>query len=687
MNLFKNIKQIVMKKFLLLLLFTTFSGFAQQSFDQIISLTKEKKADLFSKINLIDTGYIPDGITFEDKKSINDLKLFLQNPFDTNISDFSLSKSIEKLNNIAIKVIPPVSSEMVIGSSGNKSKPVTIIPQFKDTAIEAFSGLPSVLPSGYSASTQIINALSQFLVDRTKQELTITFYDNFKDKMEKSINIDLGNGNFLKIELKDVFKNTYRLFESKNYFDTPSLGEIWILAFKKDLIQLPLSIKEVALRNEKLSKTEMVHFAIISYDAINKIKKGEHPINIIDELNEAYYINGKNKFEIDQVIGLLQLFSENLSTDEIKEGYKEIKWINPANLKALNEDQRKYLVGLIYQKGRDNGLFKKPFLDDSQTTIEAYININNYELLYTLIKRTLNNYSIVSQQLSDLKQNKIGAEKTLKDYANFINTFYSLFDNTIENYYLLTNNTQYYQSKYYTRCKPIFDDVISINNAIVDSQYAECLLLTNQFLNHLFPQISQDNEVYKKINFYGNFMVDVINTSENNGDLKSVIEKYAMPVSSYRIKRTVKSSWDVSAYPGLYLAYEFSNSNSFSYGITAPIGFSYSFKNFNDVGTNKQSSSSTFFLSVIDIGAPFSYRFKKDEAEGLPENIKWEQVFSPGFFYIYGFKNSPLSIGINAQFSPLLREIEENNVLDTKNIFRIGLTLLVDIPLFNLHSK
>jgi len=676
-----------MKKKLLLLILTTFSGWAQQSFDQITSLTKDKKADLISKIKLIDTGFIPNGINSEDSKIINNLKLFLQDPFDKNISDFSLSKSIEKLNNIAKKVIPLTSSDIVVGGGGHKSKPEILKPQFKDTAIEAYLGLESVIPSGYSASTQIINALSQFMVDRTKQELTITFYESFKEKMEKSINIDLGNGNFLKIELKDVFKNSYRLFESKNYFDTPSLGEIWILAFKKDLIQLPISIKEIILRNEKLSKTETVHFAIISYDAINKIKKGEHPINIIDELNATYYNNGKNKFEIDQIIGLLQLFSENLTTDEIKDGYKEIKWINPANLKALDEDQRKYLVGLIYQKGRDIGLFKKPFLDDSATTIEAYININNYDLLYTLIKTTLNNYSIVSQQLSDLKQNKNAEEKILKDYAKFLNTFYGLFDETIENYYLLTNNTQYYQSKYYTKCKPIFNVVININNAIVDSQYAECFLLTNQFLGHLFPQISEDSEIYKKFNFYGNFMVDIINTSENNGDIKSVIEKYAMPVSSYRIKRTVESSWDVNAYPGLYLAYEFSDSNSFSYGITAPIGISYSFKNCNKVGANQQSSSSTFFLSVIDIGAPFSYRFKKDEAEGLPEDIKWEQVFSPGFFYIYGIKDSPLSIGLNAQFSPLLRKIEENNVLETKNIFRMGLTLLVDIPLFNLYSK
>ncbi|WP_396179419.1 hypothetical protein [Flavobacterium sp.] len=552
-----------MKKILLLLIFAAFSGYAQQSFDQVKSLTKEKKADLRSKINLIETGNVFGGVNYEDKKIITDLKLFLDNPFDTRISNFSLPGALEKLEEIAKKVIVLESSPNIIGGNGNKST-VAIKPEFKDTAMEALTKLPSVAPSGYAASTQIINALSQFLVDRTKQELTLTFYQNFKDKLDGAVTIDLGNGSFLTIKLKDVFKNTYRLFESKNYFDSPSLGEIWILAFKKDLIELPIAIKEVILRNEQLANTEMVHFAIISYDAINKIKKGEHPINIIDELNDSYYTNDKSKFDIDQIIGLLQLFSENLATDEIKEGYKEIKWINSANLKSLEEDQRKYLVGLIYQKGRDNGLFKKPFLEDSQTSIEAYINKDNYDLLYALIKRTLNNYNIVSQQLADLKQNKNGDENKLKDYANFINTFYGLFDETIENYYLLTNNTQYYQSKYYTKCKPIFNNVININNAIVNSQYAECFLLTNQFLAHLFPQIAEDSEVYKKFNFYGNFMVDVINTSENNGNLKSVIEKYAMPVCSYRIKRTVKSSWDVSAYPGLYLAYEFSDSNSFS---------------------------------------------------------------------------------------------------------------------------
>lgn len=678
-----------MKKILLLLVFSTFSSFAQQSFDLIKSLNADRMADINFKIKLINTY----GNTFEfndsDKIIIKDLELFLKNPFDNSITNFQLSNSLERLDAIAKKVVIPQVNSMIKGGSGNIKNNEIIKPEFKDTAIKALTELPSSIPSGYSASTQIINALSQFLVDRTKQELTLTFYENFKDKLEVSININLSDGSILTIKLKDLFKTTYRLFESKNYFDSPSLGETWILAFKKDLKELPNAVKEIVLQNENLSKTKTGHFAIVSFDAIDKVKSGKHPIEIIEELKDTYYKNDNNEHEINQIIGLLDLLSNNLTIDEKKEGYKEVKWISMNDLKSLNEEQKKYLVGLIYQMGRTNGLFTKPLFENSSIIIENYINEKNYNLLYLFIKKTVSNYNLITQQLANLKQDKEidGKKNELKNYIIFLNTFYSTFDLTIESYYTLINSNQYYQSEYYTKYKPIFDDVSKINNAISESQYAECLLLTNELINHIFPNVLLNNDIYKKITFYGNFMVDVINTSEKEGDLKLVIEKYAMPVSSYRIKRTMNSSWDVNAYPGLYLAYEFSGSNSLSYGITAPIGISYSFRNVEKSITNIKSSSSTLFLSVIDIGAPFSYRFNKDEAEGLPENIKWEQVFSPGLFYIYGIKNSPLSIGVNAQFSPLLRKIEENNVLETKNVFKIGFTLLVDVPLFNLTNK
>src|SRR5690606_29353838 len=93
--------------------------------------------------------------------------------------------------------------------------------------VQPIKNLPSVIPSGQSLTTQIVDALSKFLVERTKQELTITFYDNFKGKLNKPIVIKISDNDSLVVKLDKLFPYTYRLFESQEYFDTPSFGQTW----------------------------------------------------------------------------------------------------------------------------------------------------------------------------------------------------------------------------------------------------------------------------------------------------------------------------------------------------------------------------------------------------------------------------------------------------------------------------
>ena len=111
--------------------------------------------------------------------------------------------------------------------------------------------------------------------------------------------------------------------------------------------------------------------------------------------------------------------------------------------------------------------------------------------------------------------------------------------------------------------------------------------------------------------------------------------------------------------------------------------FSWSKKNKDET----YSPSHSLFISALDLGAPFSYRFVNDSAEGLPENITWEQIFSPGVFYVFGFKNTPLALSTGIQYTPLLRKIETQNILDDENVVRISMALTVDIPIFNLYKK
>lgn len=700
-----------MKKIILLMFICSISCWGQQNYDYIKSLNTFKISDIKSDISRINR-YANEIIDYNgstNQKVITNLEFFMKDPFDKKITDFSLIEALKVLEEIK-ELLPVEEVNAMISESGNKNnlpkdRDGDFVPDYMDKCpdvkgtyrnngcpeaqveanyLESLSALSSSVPSGYSTTTKVIDAISKFLVERTKQELTLTFYENFKGKLNQIIEVKIDDTHTLKINLKEVFFNTNLLFESKNYFETPSLGQTWLVAFQKDLIELPYKIEEQILSMNDLSSLNEFHFAIISYDLIKKIRKGSHPITVINELNEKYNVKQDYPFEIDQIVAFLNLLSNNLSKDEKVDDYKEIKWISDADLKSLSDEQLKYLLGLIYQEGRNIKLFKNIKIGDK--SIEDFITKDNYNLLNIFVKKTITSLNSIENKLMELKTTS-DENEDLK-YINFLNSFYTLFDETLENFYTFTNNSNYYKSDYYTKYKPLINDIVAFNTASINKNYAECLLLTNSFLNNLIVDSAiNDSALFNQITFFGNFMVDIINTAKNEGDLKLVIEKYGMPVSSYRIKRQFNSSWDVNAYPGLYLGYEFSGSNSLSYGITAPIGFSYSTKNKGIDDLEKKSASTTIFLSVIDIGAPFSYRFSNDEAEGLPENIKWEQVFSPGLFLIHGFANSPLALGLHAQFSPLLRKISDGNELDNKNIFRIGISLLVDIPLFNLTKN
>ncbi|WP_435354255.1 hypothetical protein [Emticicia sp. SJ17W-69] len=219
--------------------------------------------------------------------------------------------------------------------------------------------------------------------------------------------------------------------------------------------------------------------------------------------------------------------------------------------------------------------------------------------------------------------------------------------------------------------------------------------------------------------FYANFITDII-TADSTANLEDIINRYAQPVGSYSIKRKNRWSIDVNAYPGLYAGIENPlgtsqlRQNNFINGITAPIGISLSKgklqKGYKDNVIKGHSWS--LFIPVIDIGAAFSYRWTNtsEDGQGLPK-IKLSQIFSPGLYVAYGFKNFPISIMAGAQYTPQLREIiktskdttitttTENGItksvetiynLSTKtevNTWRYGVSANVDISIFNLFHQ
>ncbi|TPG38394.1 hypothetical protein [Flavobacterium pectinovorum] len=687
-----------MKKIIIIIMLLSVTSYGQNAFQDAKKLNRIRVAELEKKLGIITSS--AEFATYKNKEDLENFQKFLLDPFNPKLAAIDVSLSlgnILEMETIMARKVGGVAGQFDTDGDGVADKNDACPNEY---GTFANYGCPDgkdaktlVPPTGQDMTTVLVDALAQFLVDRVKQELTITFYENFRKKLKDTIEIKVtieGKAIVIKIELRVLFPNTFLLLDSKEYFDTPSLGKTWVTAFKKDLINLPSQLEIIVRSNTDLATTDVGSFTLISFDVIEQVKRGDHPMEILDNINTKYTSGMNFKTLSQQLVGFINLISSNLTYLK-GDGDVQVKtWAISDDLQKLDDTSKKFLAGLVYQKGVQSKLFDKIVIGSK--TLTGSITKDNYPSFYSHIQQMSGNFKTITALLDRVKS-EMGKEtttKTLEQYAVYLTAFYNLFDENMKAIYQILGSNTYYDSFYFKSIRPVSEDLIGFNSALAQKNYAECILLSTNLLQQLFysevDSDTSDKKVIKEFFYYSNFLADIIAASEsgNSENVKKIVENYAMPVGSYRIKRSYSHSWDISAFPGLYLGYEFDSSQSMSYGITAPVGISFSRKHNRKV---KDSSCSTFFLSVIDIGAPFSYRFTNDDAQGLPQEIKWEQIFSPGFFYIYGFKNTPISLSLGGQFTPLLRDIEDDkNVLKEENVFRLSLGLMVDIPIFNLKK-
>jgi len=543
------------------------------------------------------------------------------------------------------------------------------VTELKDIAAANFEELSLVDASEFSSNsafTSVVDGLAKFLVDRTKKEVALTFFENFNDRLNTELEIKFnenGNDITVKVNPSKLMPNTYLLLESSESYAIPSLGDAWITAFKKDLDNLPLNILAVLDASPEFIASNIGHYTLVIGNLIKELKEGSHPHVIIENLSKEF---NNSQYRIDQYLKMFNLISSNI----IKSEGNTLEWANFNDINGLTALEKKYFFGWIYQEGRSKEIIESNSIidviySDTQLLIKEIDHIKD---IFNEIKSTANTNS-----------------------DDYILKYSQLIETTIESLNQLNSLSFIDETKFGLKSEeflnkllPLSKDLNNFLNSFNKKSYGESLLYTLSFVKNI-TGVESDNKLIKQISFYGNFLVDMVNAAESEDDEKvevtAILDKYALPVSSYRIKRQSNWAIDLNAYPGISGNYEFSDSDSFSLGITAPIGFSFSKKN-NE--KKNESASHSVFLSVIDIGAPFSFRLTNDEAEGLPEDITWKQIFAPGLFYVHGFRNSPFAISAGLQYSPLLRKIEENNVLDDKNIVKFSIGLVVDIPMFNI---
>ncbi len=638
---------------------------------------EEKKFELFVKAQ-IDSNYTRDDNFEKVQKEHFLLNLYNQKmerekyelqkkfleylTFRHNIIRDSIIKTLEEKNKYKIKEIKlkydtiadeyasldqtykAIKNGKSIGSNSGFT-----IQQFRGTnSLDDGKSKLTEIPSIQSLSKLIIDATAQYLVQRAQQEITLSFFDKFKDKI-----------NDIEI-LKEIFPNLSLLLTSQDYFQIPSMGETWIRAVQEDLNSMPNNIYHYisSIDNFKDERNKELYNTFKIVLAIYKLhRQAKHPAEIFPIL--LLELAKQKDSPVYENLYILNVMTQSLrSTDAGK------VWISINELMELNKEEKAIFINLIY-----NDIIKQ--YNNNQHLLTKFEDIED---IFTEVLKIASLLNIIQEDLRSLQEENGKNINTI--YMRYLGNVYKIINDSFNFYCHLNDNVSSFCLKYGEHIKPILDNSVKMANAFLAKEYAAGFLYVIHTLKQLDLNVV-DSKSYRSIATYGNFLVDIV-TADSTTQMKDIIAKYSMPNGSYTIKRKSPFSIDLNAYPGLYFAQERSDlAPSFAYGITAPIGFSFTW--------GGDSGSFSIFIPIVDIGAPFSYRWLNDSAEGLPEDIKISQILSLGAHATWGFKGSPFSLMVGVQHTPQLRAIEDGvNKINENKIYRIGITLAVDIPMFNL---
>ncbi len=596
------------------------------------------------------------------------------------------------------------------------------------------TGLSSLINSvGNFDVTNIADGIARFLVTRVKEELSIAFFEHFKDILDTTPTSDL----------KYLFPTTYDILHSidteiynwDNYITT--LRD----AFDKDISNLVPNLETFEANASVLDefrKNTACHvsarFALyVAKGFVDHVNAGQ----LLDDFDADEYIQPADNdtsnlkiywatYNLRNAVKTLQLISSSLRSRD-----KDEYWITDSEFRELlyNDNLSGYYNLLLCLKARkDNILFEKN-LNNTHRVINNPVHLDNLIGDWNKLKPVINGFIVkvkdfrssyvkMKTAIDNAKSDSAKAKISYIDLYPFIQSSVNILKYTVETMRKLKLDVEI------TGLKPILnttENVLSLLNKggelgmdLSLKRYSAVIADLTYLIDGTYNLIitSKGSDPTPKVDAaklktftenlikYGTFMASVAN-AKNSEEVEKVIQNHALPTGSSRIKRESAFNVSVNAYPGLYGGFErisgvdpvwIKNKHKInSYGITAPIGIAISWGKRSCL---KANWSYSFFISVIDIGAITSFRFKNDTIASIP-TILLKDIISPGIFFSIGIPKCPLSINMGAQIGPNLRSVSEpsqknpdlQNNYSNNMYWRYSISLCVDIPILNLANK
>jgi len=501
------------------------------------------------------------------------------------------------------------------------------------------SGLTNLkIPS----QAEMIDALATYIAKRAKQEAIVYFMKQWKDKFENLT------------ALKKLLPATEAKFRTYDELSAPSFDGSWKYSFSKDLNMLPSN--GIKFLSEKYStsgsltqRQNIIYLKDAQRISTLIIKK----YNFIEIIESVTTIDSLESPGLKTFANMIRIINNEFYDLRDPNGY----WISQSGFNAAvnnRPESVQILIELLSNKYREFSLFTN-LRTDSISAIDI-----------VRIKTWISGTLIALKHFQNSQGDVSGVKKDFS-FNNYWIAFSDLISTTLGQQVqgsIIKGSASFADGMGETR------KLIETYQLIQEKNYAAASMSTLEIIK---PYLNEQTDGYKSASRIIAFISDILQ-SKNSGEMAEVIAAHALPPASFRVKQQHTSTFSLGAYFGPYAGLEYvkgqANKLPMVIGLSAPISLDYSWASYN-------KSYMTLSMILLDIGAAVSYRISHDN-QGLPEEVRWSQLFSPGLAIRSGLGNTPLVLSIGAQMNPQLRDFGQQA---KKDAIRSYVALLIDMPL------
>lgn len=545
--------------------------------------------------------------------------------------------------------------------------------------------------------TTIADGLAKFIVQRTKQELSIAFFDDFKKALDSNTGLKTFFPNTL-IILNTIDQQVYNY---ENYIN--SLRS----AFLMDLGSLDKNLPKL-IQNDPAFFRKYPNAALVLESGCyiaGAVKKGEHPGEVIANYPVSFLQASDTSAYIKDIRGAVQL--AQLLNESLRDTGATY-WVNRQQVQQLVDDKTllRIYLGLMMQKAKNN-YGNVSFANKSLVGLMRGMDIAGTYEHYTAVKQYLVSFSgRVGELEAKLTKAKEAGTDSLKIAmaAGLLNSLIDLLENTGSPELMARvrqdssfHDVAQHMQTYFSVARNIAALTTDINQKKYTAAVNRLIIIYN---NTVVSRSGSDPTVQRnasRLMKYSVFMSSMVE-AKNSEEVANIVEAIALPPASARIKRT--SNWNIAlnAYCGLFIGNEFikgvKNEHVVnSYGLTAPLGITFSngrqhLLPFSSLKRYDGKWSHSLFISAVDIGAIAAFRFnsENDSVKSIP-SVQLSDIISPGVFYSMGVPNTPISLNIGYQAGPLLRKVTQAVNTYSDNYNRFSVSICVDLPLLNFYTR